>query len=96
MDNNFDSDNMVVVDKRLRVRNTKNLRIADGSIMPTLISGNPNQSTMIIGLKAADMIKEDNSDSLHSFSHRLYPSYASFLCLSFVFLFYIRAFTCLH
>jgi choline dehydrogenase len=60
MGNHFNNDDMVVVDKRLRVRNTKKLRIADGSIIPTLISGNPNQITMIIGFKAADMIKEDN------------------------------------
>jgi choline dehydrogenase len=60
MGNHFNNDDMIVVDKRLRVRNTKNLRIADGSIIPTLISGNPNQITMIIGFKAADMIKQDN------------------------------------
>jgi choline dehydrogenase len=86
MGNDFKNDDMIVVDKRLRVRNTKNLRIADGSIMPTLISGNPNQITMIIGFKAADMIIEDNSDSFHSFSHRLYPSYAFFLSLLWMFL----------
>jgi choline dehydrogenase len=96
MGNNFDSDNMVVVDKRLRVRNTKNLRIADGSIMPILISGNPNQITMIIGFKAADMIKEDNSASFHSLSHRLYPSYAFFLSLLWMFFSYIGTFTFLH
>ncbi|CAF0992929.1 unnamed protein product [Rotaria sordida] len=61
MGNSFTHDNMIVVNKRLRVRNTKNLRIADASIMPSLISGNPNQITMIIGLKAADMIIEDNN-----------------------------------
>ncbi|CAF0986465.1 unnamed protein product [Adineta ricciae] len=60
MGNDFDDDDMIVVDNRLRVRNTLNLRIADASIMPTLISGNPNQITMIIGFKAADMILEDN------------------------------------
>ncbi|CAF3350714.1 unnamed protein product [Rotaria sp. Silwood2] len=60
MGNNFNHDNMIVVSKRLQVRNTKNLRIADASIMPSLISGNTNQITMIIGFKAADMIIEDN------------------------------------
>ena len=87
MGNNFDNDDMVVVDKRLRVRNVKNLRIADGSIIPTLISGNPNQITMIIGLKAADMIKEDNYDSLHGLSHRLYPPQG--LLLICIFLIYV-------
>ena len=60
MGKNFKNDPMIVVDKRLRVRNTKHLRIADASIIPTLISGNPNQITMIIGFKASDMILEDN------------------------------------
>ncbi|CAF0932786.1 unnamed protein product [Adineta steineri] len=61
MGNKFQDDKMIVVDRRLRVRHTKKLRIADASIIPNLISGNPNQITMIIGLKAADMILEDNS-----------------------------------
>ncbi|CAF1338680.1 unnamed protein product [Adineta steineri] len=61
MGNRFQDDKMIVVDRRLRVRHTKKLRIADASIIPNLISGNPNQITMIIGLKAADMIVEDNS-----------------------------------
>ena len=60
MGNDFQHDNMVVVDKRLRLRNIKNLRVADASILPELISGNLNQITMIIGFKAADMILEDN------------------------------------
>lgn len=60
MGNHFKNDDMIVVDKRLRVRNTKNLRVVDASIIPTLISGNPNQITMIIAFKAADMINQDN------------------------------------
>jgi choline dehydrogenase len=60
MGNSFEDDDMIVVDKRLRVRNTKKLRIVDASIIPTLISGNPNQITMIIAFKAGDMIVEDN------------------------------------
>ena len=59
MGNTFD-DAMVVVDARLRVKGVKNLRVVDGSIMPQLVSGNPNQITIIIGLKGADMILEDN------------------------------------
>ena len=89
MGNNFNNDDMIVADKRLRVRNTKNLRIADGSIMPSLISGNPNQITMIIGFKAAHMIIEDNFDKLNSLSHRLYYSYTLFLaCISLSFMFF--------
>lgn len=50
------SDRMAVVDECLRVRGVKGLRVADGSIMPSLISGNSNAAIIMIGEKAADMI----------------------------------------
>ena len=53
------SDPTAVVDPRLRVYGVKGLRVADASIMPAIISGNPNAPAIMIGEKASDMIKED-------------------------------------
>ncbi|MDX1434956.1 MAG: GMC oxidoreductase, partial [Gammaproteobacteria bacterium] len=49
-------DDKAVVDPELRVRGIDNLRVADGSIMPTLVSGNTNGACIMIGEKVSDMI----------------------------------------
>ena len=49
-------DNMSVVDEQLKVYGIDNLRIVDASIMPNIITGNLNASTVMIAEKAADMI----------------------------------------
>ena len=55
------SDQMAVVNNRLRVHGIQSLRVVDGSIMPTIISGNTNAACIMIGEKGADLIKEDNA-----------------------------------
>ena len=50
------SDADSVLDPELRVRGVDGLRVADASIMPTLIGGNTQAASAVIGLKAADLI----------------------------------------
>ncbi|NIM28306.1 MAG: choline dehydrogenase [Gammaproteobacteria bacterium] len=50
------TDAMAVVDAELRVHGIEGLRVADGSIMPTLMSGNTNGPIIMIGEKASEMM----------------------------------------
>ena len=52
-------DDMAVVDERLRVRGLQSLRVADASVMPTVVSGNTNATCVMIGEKASDMLLQD-------------------------------------
>ncbi|KAK7790824.1 hypothetical protein R5R35_008605 [Gryllus longicercus] len=52
-----DADAVVAPD--LKVRGLKGLRVADTSVMPTLVSGHLQMAAYVIGEKAADLIKRD-------------------------------------
>lgn len=50
------NDDLAVVDSQLRVHGIEGLRVADASIIPSLIGGNTNAPAMMIGDKCADMM----------------------------------------
>ncbi len=51
------TDDGAVVDEELRVRGVDGLRVADASIMPLITGGNTNAPVIMIGERAADLVK---------------------------------------
>lgn len=51
-------DSQSVVDPQLRVHGVTGIRVADASVMPTLIGGHTNAAAVMIGERAADIIRQ--------------------------------------
>src|SRR5690606_24102244 len=51
------NDDASVVDPALRVRGVEGLRVADASVMPVMVNGNTYAAALMIGEKAADLIR---------------------------------------
>jgi choline dehydrogenase len=54
-------DDLSVVDGNLRVYGIDGLRIADGSIMPNVTTGNTMAPCVIIGERAAEIIRKERA-----------------------------------
>jgi len=52
-------DERAVVDPTLRVRGVDGLRVADASIMPSIVGGNTNAASMMIGERCAELITQN-------------------------------------
>ena len=50
-----------VVTANLKVRGIQGLRVADASVFPTNISGNTNAPSIMVGEKAADLMKQEHA-----------------------------------
>lgn len=56
-----DTDPLAVVDGRLRVRGVTGLRVADASVIPSMITGNIHAAVAAIAERAADFLREDHA-----------------------------------
>ena len=54
-------DPLSVVDGELKVYGIEKLRVADGSVMPRVTTGNTMAPCVIIGERAAALIRRDHS-----------------------------------
>jgi choline dehydrogenase len=52
-------DSMAVVNPELKVYGVEGLRVADASVMPSIVTGNPHTAIVMIGERAADFIKKE-------------------------------------
>jgi len=53
------SNPLTVVESKLQVRGVKNLRVADASVFPTMVTINLMLTVLAVGERAAEMIAED-------------------------------------
>ena len=51
------TDDMAVVDTKMRVRGIDGLRVCDSSTMPRIVSSNTNAPTIAMAERAADLIR---------------------------------------
>jgi choline dehydrogenase len=65
------SDREAVVDPELRVRGIAGLRVADASVMPTTTSANTNAATIMIGERAAELIRLGPGSTRATVQHRV-------------------------
>ncbi|MCF3960966.1 GMC oxidoreductase [Streptomyces fuscigenes] len=56
-----DTDAGAVVDTELRVRGVDGLRVADASVMPTVVSASTGATVFALGERAADLLRRDTS-----------------------------------